>query len=115
MFKEILLKTKREQDEYRRMFGKSYNKEYRDYVLVNPMGELMRPDKISKKFHEVAERMGYGKMRYHDLRHTCASIMIARGVSMKQVQEWLGHSDYQLTANRYSHLEFHRTPDVADV
>ena len=114
VFKEILLKTKREQDEYRRMFGKSYNREYRDYVLVNPMGELMRPDKISKKFHEVAERMGYGKMRYHDLRHTCASIMIARGVSMKQVQEWLGHSDYQLTANRYSHLEFQSKIQAAE-
>ena len=70
------------------------------------MGELMRPDKVSKKFHDTALRLGYGKMRFHDLRHTCASIMIARGVSMKQVQEWLGHSDYQLTANRYSHLEF---------
>lgn len=106
VFKEVMLKRKQEQDEYRRMFGKSYNREYHDYVLVNPMGELMQPDKISKKFHEIAERLGFGKMRYHDLRHTCASIMIARGVSMKQVQEWLGHSDYQLTANRYSHLEF---------
>jgi len=106
VFKDILLKRKQEQDEYRQMFGKAYNNAYRDYIMVNPLGELMRPDKISKKFHEVAQRLGYGKMRFHDLRHTCASIMIARGVSMKQVQEWLGHSDYQLTANRYSHLEF---------
>lgn len=112
--KDILLQKMQEQKEYRDMFGKSYNKAYLDYVLVNPMGELMRPDKISKKFSDLAERLGHGRMRFHDLRHTCASIMIARGVSMKQVQEWLGHSDYQLTANRYSHLEFQSKIQAAE-
>ena len=106
VFKERLLQKRNEQLEYQQMFGNAYNKSYNDYVMINPMGELMRPDKISRNFRDLTERLGYGRMRFHDLRHTCASIMIAQGVSMKQVQEWLGHSDYQLTANRYSHLEF---------
>ena len=114
VFKDILMKRKQEQEEYRQMFGKAYNKEYRDYVMVNPLGELMRPDKVSKKFHAAALRYGYGKMRFHDLRHTCASIMIARGVSMKQVQVWLGHNDFQVTANRYSHLEFQSKLQAAE-
>jgi len=114
VFKSFLQKRKHEQKEYRQMFGKAYDNEYHDYVMVDPMGKLMRPDNVSKKFHNLAQRLGYGMMRFHDLRHTCASIMVARGVSMKQIQEWLGHSDFQITANRYSHLEFQSKIEAAE-
>lgn len=43
---------------------------------------------------------------YHDLRHSCASLLLANGVPMKQIQEWLGHSDFSTTANIYAHLEY---------
>lgn len=39
------------------------------------------------------------------LRHSCASLLLAHGVPMKQIQEWLGHSDFSTTANIYSHLD----------
>ena len=42
---------------------------------------------------------------FHDLRHSCASVLLAQGVPMKQIQEWLGHSDMSTTANIYSHLD----------
>ncbi len=45
-------------------------------------------------------------MRFHDLRHSCASLLLASGVPLKQIQEWLGHSDFAITANTYAHLEF---------
>ncbi|MCL2773610.1 MAG: tyrosine-type recombinase/integrase [Oscillospiraceae bacterium] len=45
-------------------------------------------------------------MRFHDLRHSCASLLLANGVPLKQIQEWLGHSDFAITANTYVHLEF---------
>ena len=45
------------------------------------------------------------KKRFHDLRHSCASVLLAQGVPMKQIQEWLGHSDMSTTANIYSHLD----------
>jgi integrase len=44
------------------------------------------------------------KIRFHDLRHSCASVLLAQGITMKQIQEWLGHSDMSTTANIYSHL-----------
>ena len=45
-------------------------------------------------------------MRYHDLRHSCASLLLANGVPLKQIQEWLGHSDFAITANTYAHLDY---------
>ena len=48
------------------------------------------------------------QIRYHDLRHSCASLLLANGVPMKQIQEWLGHSDFSTTANIYAHLDSRR-------
>ena len=44
-------------------------------------------------------------IRFHDLRHSCASLLLAKGIPMKAIQEWLGHSTYSTTANLYTHLE----------
>ncbi len=46
------------------------------------------------------------RVRYHDLRRSCASLLLANGVPMKQIQEWLGHSDFGAAANIYAHLEY---------
>lgn len=45
-------------------------------------------------------------LTYPDLRHSCASLLLANDVPMKQIQEWLGHSDISTTANIYSHLDY---------
>ena len=44
--------------------------------------------------------------RFHDLSHSCASLLLSNGVPMKQIQEWLGHSDFSTTANIYAHLDY---------
>lgn len=54
------------------------------------------------------------KLRFHDLRHSCASLLLANGVPMKAIQEWLGHSTFQVTADFYSHLEFNSKLSSAD-
>lgn len=46
------------------------------------------------------------RIRFHDLRHSCASLLYAHGVSLKKIQEWLGHSNISTTANIYTHLSF---------
>ena len=53
-------------------------------------------------------------LRFHDLRHSCASLLVASGVSMKAVQEWLGHCTFNVTANYYSHLEYSSRIESAD-
>ena len=54
------------------------------------------------------------QIRYHDLRHSCASLLLANGVPMKQIQEWLGHSDFSTTANIYAHLDYSSKLTSAD-
>lgn len=44
-------------------------------------------------------------IRFHDLRHSCASLLLTKNIPMKAIQEWLGHSTYSTTANLYTHLE----------
>ena len=52
--------------------------------------------------------------RFHELRHSCASLLLANGVPMKQIQEWLGHSDFSTTANVYAHLDYNSKLSSAD-
>ena len=105
-FKELLLRKKAEQEEYRKVCGKSYNREYLDYVCVNPLGERMKCSYLTNAFPRFLERNGMRPIRFHDLRHSCASLLLANDVPMKQIQEWMGHSDFSTTANIYAHLDY---------
>ena len=64
----------------------------------------MHPDDISRLFPTVLKAAKLSKVRFHDLRHSCATLLLSRGVHAKLVQETLGHSSYQLTMDTYSHM-----------
>ena len=66
---------------------------------------LYDPDFITEHFRQLLKKHKLKKIRFHDLRHSCASVLLAQGVPMKQIQEWLGHSDMSTTANIYNHLD----------
>ena len=59
------------------------------------------------------KRHGLPHIRFHELRHSCASMLINMGFTLKDVQEWLGHSDIKMTANVYSHLDNARKNTIA--
>ena len=105
-FREMLLAKKEEQEHYRKLCGRSYCKEYLDYIFVNEMGERWKPRYLSDGFKRILEQNGLRRIRFHDLRHTCASLLLANNVPMKKIQEWLGHSEFSTTANIYAHLDF---------
>ena len=73
---------------------------------VNPMGRRIRPNFLSQHFPEFLTAHDMKRIRFHDLRHSCASLLYANGVSLKEIQEWLGHSDISTTSNIYTHLDF---------
>lgn len=107
--KERLLSHKEKQEMYRQKFKRSYSREWLDYVLVDELGGLITPDYISSAFHRVLKTNDLRLIRFHDLRHTCASLLLNKGkkngVTLKDIQAWLGHSDFATTANIYSHLD----------
>ena len=87
---------------------------YLDYICVDEMGTLISPDYLTDAFPKLLEKNGLRRIRYHDLRHSCASLLLANGVPMKQIQEWLGHSDFSTTANVYAHLDYNSKLSSAD-
>lgn len=103
---ELLLETKKKQESCRKKAKSSYCKDYLDYVCVDSLGVLLKPDYLTQHFEIIIKKNSLKKIRYHDLRHSCASLLLANGVSLKEIQDWLGHSDYSTTANIYSHLEY---------
>ena len=105
-FREMLLAKKEKQEHYRKLCGRSYCKEYLDYIFVNEMGERWKPRYLSDGFKRILEQNGLRRIRFHDLRHTCASLLLANNVPMKKIQEWLGHSEFSTTANIYARLDY---------
>lgn len=106
VFRERLLALQEEQKENRKLCGRCYNKKYADYICVDAMGNLLKPDYLSNSFQIILRNYHLRRIRFHDLRHSCASLLLANGVPMKMIQEWLGHSDFSTTANIYSHLDY---------
>lgn len=105
-FREYFLQVKEAQELNKKVCGNCYNYEYDGFVFVDEMGERMKPDYLTSQFPAFIQRHGLRKMRFHDLRHSCASLLLANGVPLKQIQEWLGHSDFSTTANIYAHLDY---------
>lgn len=114
LIKDHLLDLKEQQKAYRKMCGRSYCKKYLNYIYLDPMGERITPQYLTDAFPNFTEKHGFGRIRLHDLRHTCASLLISNKMSLKHVQEWLGHSEFSITANTYAHLETESKWDSAN-
>lgn len=104
-FAERLRELKARQAYNRQLCGNCYNTQYDGYVFVDEMGNLFLPNSVTDGFAKLLADHGLRRIRFHDLRHSCASLLLKQGVPMKQIQEWLGHSDISTTANIYAHLD----------
>ena len=74
-----------------------------DYIMVWSDGRLFRPDYVTRAFEKQLVKVGLPKMRFHDLRHSTASILFDLGLSLEEVKNWLRHSDIETTSNIYLH------------
>ena len=64
--------------------------------------------------HKLLRQHGLPHIRFHELRHSCASLLINEGFTLKDVQEWMGHADIKMTANIYGHLDVARKQSMAE-
>lgn len=103
---EELLRLKFQQNRNRKLYGKAYEQDDRDFVFVNECGKLIKPDYVSRHFQWFLKKNNLKKIRFHDLRHTCATMLCRKKISLQEIQVWLGHSTYQTTADIYTHLNY---------
>lgn len=74
-------------------------------VFASEGGTLINPTNLRKRsFASILKRAGLPKIRFHDLRHTCATLLLGRGVHAKFVQELLGHANITIPLDIYSHV-----------
>ena len=108
----ILLELKEQEKANRKLFGKAYAEN--NYIFKWDDGRPFAPDYVTHRFRKLLSNKGLPPIRFHELRHSCASYLINMGFTLKDVQEWLGHSDIKMTANIYSHLDVSRKKNMAD-
>lgn len=75
------------------------------YICCSDNGIPLEPDYLSHKFEHIITKCGLPKMRFHDIRHSTASYLLKIGLSMKEIQVWLGHSDVGTSMNIYGHID----------
>lgn len=76
-----------------------------ELVFASEIGTSLEPSNIDRRsFKPLLKKAGLPDIRFHDLRHTCATVLLSEGVNPKFVQELLGHADIKLTLGTYSHF-----------
>lgn len=73
-------------------------------VFTGEFGSPLDPQRATRSFARALKRAGLPHQRFHDLRHSCASLLLAQGLDLKVIQEVLGHSTITITANLYAHV-----------
>lgn len=98
------LRLQRElQDGWKAAAGSSWVNEY-DLVFTTPTGTPLNPSTTTRALKEECVRIGVPALTFHELRHSCASFLIAEGIPPRVVMEQLGHSQISLTMNTYAHI-----------
>ncbi len=102
-YRDLLLRMRERQASCRALCGNCYQES--EYIYVNDLGVPYRPNFVTDHFKRVLRNKGLRAIRFHDLRHTCASLLLKNHMDIKDTQAWLGHSHYSTTANIYAHLD----------
>ena len=94
----LFRKGQRNRKEYEELYTQT------DYIFTQPDGRLYRPDSITRTFQRTLKRHDLPVMRFHDLRHSTASILFDKGWDLESVKSWLRHADIETTSNIYLHI-----------
>ncbi len=98
---KVLRHWKAQQATWRLQMGNTYNTKWQDFVCVDKEGNLITPGYISWTFKKFLEKESLPRIRFHDLRHTNAVLLLSNGSSLEEVQQWLGHESYSTTDKYY--------------
>lgn len=90
--------------EERLVAGDEWNAAWPDLVFQTTVGGPVDINNLRHRFHRVLDRVGLRRVRWHDLRHAAASLLLAQNVHPRVIMELLGHSSIAVTMNTYSHV-----------
>ena len=111
---QYLKDLKQQQESRKKELGQYYNQDFDGFVCVDQLGKLHSPNYVTKAFKKVIRENNLPDIRFHDLRHSCATMLLSLGFSMKAVQEQLGHTQYTTTANTYAHVYDKTKHEIAE-
>jgi integrase len=83
-------------------------------IFTDVLGRPMRPEGVSAAFQKAREAASLPRVRFHDLRHSAATLMLAEGVPLAVISEWLGHAGIAITAQHYAAVVPELRRDAAD-
>jgi integrase len=95
-----LLSHRGRQEQERLAAGDSWQES--GLVFTTSVGTVVEPRNLYRIFEHLVQRAGVRRIRFHDLWHTCASLLLAQGVSPRVVMDMLGHSQLSITMDSYS-------------
>ena len=102
---DMLLRIKVQQKKWKKAFGRSYNHEYDDYVYVRENGDRYRVDWVTTSFNKFLKKNGFRLIRFHDLRHSCATMLRHIEIRMEDIRKYLGCSTITTTEGIYAHFD----------
>lgn len=102
-------------EEYEKYLEKRRSPIFEDkgYVFCSADGNALHPQRVTRMFGRALEEFGFPKMRFHDLRHSTASILYEKGWNIKDIQTWLRHSCMSVTSDIYTHITDTRESQIA--
>lgn len=96
---EILQRRKKQQEEQIQIMQGHYQD--KEMIVCNDDGTLIDPRNFSKRFSSILNKHNMKHIRFHDLRHTCATLMLNSDIDLKLISNWLGHSSIGITSDIY--------------
>jgi integrase len=101
---QLLLKHREQQEKEKEMVGERWQKEY-NLIFPSTVGGRMMLERVcSYHLRPLLRNLGLPEIRFHDLRHTAATLLLGQGVNVKVVSEMLGHANVTTTLRTYAHV-----------
>jgi len=113
MVVKMLVTYHKQQEMYKEQLGALYQDE--DFVVCTETGSKQDPRNVLRALKRLITTSGVTQIRFHDFRHTHASILIAKGVDVVKVSKRLGHANAKITLETYAHLVPNEDNDLADI
>lgn len=107
----FLRKLQTHQNQMKKQCGTNYHNS--DYVCIWDDGRPLEPDYVSSRFGRFLKEKELPHIRYHDLRHSSATLLVNSGYTLEQVMKWLGHASIRST-ERYAHLQANGKTEMAE-